>query len=154
MLREGVRSVLILDLDAHCGGGTFSLIEEDPRIRQLDIGLNALDAYWMNGANTLDIVRDVDKYLPMVRERLDETAGDFGLCLYNSGMDPDERCLVGGVAGITAGVLRRREQIVFDWAKQRKIPIAFVLAGGYTGATLSADELVKLHRLTIETAAR
>jgi acetoin utilization deacetylase AcuC-like enzyme len=153
LLSEGVRSVLIIDLDAHCGGGTFSLIDGDARIRHMDVGVNALDAYWMSGANTLDIVREADKYLPLIRERLDEITGDFALCLYNSGMDPDERCITGGAPGITAGMLLRREQIVFDWARKRRMPIAFVLAGGYTGQSLSKDELVKLHRLTIETAA-
>jgi acetoin utilization deacetylase AcuC-like enzyme len=31
-LTAGARSVLILDLDAHCGGGTRSMIQDDPRI--------------------------------------------------------------------------------------------------------------------------
>ncbi|MBN1632303.1 MAG: hypothetical protein JW990_21305, partial [Thermoleophilia bacterium] len=36
-LAAGAESVLILDLDAHCGGGTASLIAEDPRIWQVDV---------------------------------------------------------------------------------------------------------------------
>jgi acetoin utilization deacetylase AcuC-like enzyme len=153
VLREGAQSVLIIDLDAHCGGGTHSLIDEDDRIRQLDIGVNVLDAYWMNGKNTLDIVRDSDKYLSTIEGRLSELEGPFDLCIYNSGMDPDERCAVGGFPGVTASMLCQREQMVFSWARNNGVPIAFVLAGGYSGGRLSKDELVKLHRMTIQTAA-
>jgi hypothetical protein len=69
-------------------------------------------------------------------------------------MDADERCEVGGLPGIDAAILKKREAIVFDWAKSRGVSIAFVLAGGYSGTTLSQDELVALHRLTIESACR
>jgi acetoin utilization deacetylase AcuC-like enzyme len=154
VLSEGAQSVLIIDLDAHCGGGTHLMIDGDDRIRQLDVGLNVLDAYWMNGGNTLDIVRDADKYLPTIGERLAALDGSFDLCIYNAGMDPDERCMVGGFPGITASVLRQRDQMVFSWAKEHGVPIAFVLAGGYSGATLPRDELVKLHRMTIQVAAQ
>ena len=154
VIAEGAQSVLILDLDAHCGGGTHSMIEETDRIQQIDISVNAVDAYWMNHGNTLDLVRDAEKYLPAIRERLDATTRSFDLILYNAGMDADERCQVGGLPGITSAMLRRREQIVFEWANSRGTPIAFVLAGGYSGGTLSQDDLVRLHRMTLESAVR
>ncbi len=34
------------------------------------------------------------------------------------------------------------------------LPVAFVLAGGYTGQGLDEAELVDLHRLTLEAAVR
>ena len=160
ILAEGAQSVLIIDLDAHCGGGTHLLIagdedtRGDERIQQLDVSLNVLDAYWMNGGNTLDIIRDADKYLPAIEQRLSDIKGSFDLVLYNAGMDPDERCAVGGFPGVTASMLRERDQMVFSWAKQRSVPIAFVLAGGYAGGALSRDELVKLHRITVETGSK
>lgn len=146
------RTILILDLDSHCGGGTHSFIENDRRVRQLDVSLNSVDAYWPSEPNTLDIVRDAAKYLPTIEQRL-SGLGHFDLCIYNSGMDPDERCDVGGFPGINAAILRQREKLVFDWARSRKIPIAFGLAGGYTGASLTQGELVNLHRFTIAEAA-
>ena len=160
VLAEGAQSVLIIDLDAHCGGGTHLLIagdddnRGDERIRQLDISLNVLDAYWMNGRNTLDIVRDADRYLPMIEERIAAIDDRFDLCLYNAGMDPDERCAVGGFPGINASMLRERDEMVFSWAKKYQVPVAFVLAGGYAGGALSKQELVNLHRITIESAVR
>ncbi len=43
--------------------------------------------------------------------------------------------------------------MVFAWARDQRVPIAFVLAGGYLGPRLDRDGLVALHRLTVEAAA-
>jgi acetoin utilization deacetylase AcuC-like enzyme len=102
------------------------------------------------------MVRDADKYLSTIAGRLSELDLDDrkpDVCLYNSGMDPDSRCSIGGLRGVTADILREREEMVIQWFKQRRIPIAFVLAGGYKGALLSKKELVKLHLATINVAA-
>lgn len=154
-LAAGAKSALIIDVDAHCGGGTHSLIESDACIRQIDVSVSTFDCYEPSGANTLDMVRDADKYLSTIGGRLSELEREewkSGICLYNSGMDPDERCGIGGLSGITADVLREREAMVFQWFKQRSIPIAFVLAGGYKGASLSKKDLVKMHLATIDAA--
>ncbi len=49
-------------------------------------------------------------------------------------------------AGIGIDVLRERETIMFEWARGRGLPVAFVLAGGYVGGALDRDGLVDLHR--------
>ena len=46
------------------------------------------------------------------------------------------------------------KRLVFQWCRRRGIPIAFVLAGGYLGPDLGQEELVNLHRLTLEAASR
>lgn len=148
------RSVLILDLDAHCGGGTHSLISGEPRIRQLDIATSPFDRYFPTEHNTLDLIDDADDYLPTLHRRLDDLQNvPFDLCLYNAGMDVDRRSAIGGVAGLSQQQIIEREATVFRWAQSRGMPIAFVLAGGYCGDELSQDDLVALHRITIETAA-
>jgi acetoin utilization deacetylase AcuC-like enzyme len=63
-----------------------------------------------------------------------------------------EGCSPGGQRGITEDILAQRERMVFQWAATRQLPIAFVMAGGYTGNRLSQDQLVDLHRLTIQAA--
>jgi hypothetical protein len=68
-------------------------------------------------------------------------------------MDPYEGCEIGGLPGITLATLAARERMVFEWARRAGVPIAFVLAGGYTGARLSEAGLVDLHRLTLAAAA-
>ena len=155
-LSAGAGSVLILDVDAHCGGGTHSLIKSDHRIRHIDVSVNSFDHYQPSGSNTLDMVTDAAGYLTTIADRLAQLESEGwkpGICLYNSGMDPDERCQIGGLRGITPEILREREAIVFEWFTRRQIPIAFVLAGGYSGGKLSRDELVLLHRRTIEASS-
>jgi acetoin utilization deacetylase AcuC-like enzyme len=154
-LAAGTRGVLIVDLDAHCGGGTASLLRDEPAVAQLDIAVSAFDFYREPSAWTLDLVRQADEYLPTLRRRLDAVdASHFGLVLYNAGMDPFERCDVGGLGGMTRDVLAEREDAVFAWCRSADLPVGFVLAGGYTGYSLDQDELVDLHRLTLDSAAR
>lgn len=156
LLNNQAKSVLILDLDAHCGGGTHSSIEDDDRIRQIDVSVSPVDHYKPSGRNTLNMVRSAGAYLTTIRSRLSEleqSGSKPDLCLYNAGMDPEERCSIGGLAGITADILGEREAIVFEWAARREIPIAFVLAGGYEGGALKREDLVRLHRMTIQSAS-
>jgi acetoin utilization deacetylase AcuC-like enzyme len=156
-LAQGANSVLVLDLDAHCGGGTRSLVAGDPRIRQIDVSVNSYDSYPSSDQVSLDVVGHAADYLPTLTRRLEEADQrgiDFDLCLYNAGMDLHEHCSIGGLAGIDRNVLAERERIVFDWCKKRKLPIAFVLAGGYVSRRLDERAVVDLHRLTLSRAAR
>lgn len=151
---EGVRRILILDTDAHCGGGTHSLVAADLQVRQIDIAVNPFDRYLPAGHNSLDLVRDAGDYLPLLARRLAEVqAESFDLCLYNAGMDPHEGSAVGGLPGITSDLLFARERLVFDWCRRRRLAVAFVLAGGYLGPRLDRDGLVRLHRATLAAAA-
>jgi acetoin utilization deacetylase AcuC-like enzyme len=157
VIDEGANAVLVLDLDAHCGGGTHELLAELPGVFQTDVAVCAYDTYAPGERATLDLVRDAADYLPAVAARLaehDRAGRRFDLCLYNAGMDPFERCAEGGLDGITEEVLGAREALVFRWCRERRIPVAFVMAGGYTGARLDEAALVSLHRLTLAAAAR
>lgn len=152
-LRAGAARILVLDLDAHCGGGTHELLEHDERIVQLDVAVNAYDAYVPESPWTLDLVPRAADYLPTIERRLDALAGEpFDLVLYNAGMDPFEECSVGGLAGIDHDVLADRERLVFERARTAGRPVAFVLAGGYADSEHTRGELVDLHRETIAAA--
>lgn len=149
----GAGRILIIDLDAHCGGGTFDLLASDPTIRQIDLAVSPFDWYGGNDRMQLDFIQDPKDYLPTLRSRLDrQDARSFDLVLYNAGMDPHEGCNVGGRAGIDRALLAQRESMVFEWCRSNDLPTAFVLAGGYTGPRLSRHELVDLHLLTIVAA--
>jgi acetoin utilization deacetylase AcuC-like enzyme len=156
-LGAGAKSVLILDLDAHCGGGTASLIARNERLWQIDISVSPYDSYRGSDRLWLDVVEDGAEYIRTIKQRLSEADRrclEFDLCLYNAGMDPFEDCSIGGKAGITREVLAQREQLVFEWCKRRRLPIAFVIAGGYVSRRLNQRALVDLHRLTLTSAAR
>ena len=57
------------------------------------------------------------------------------------------------MTGITKFRLALRERLVFEWCKANQTPIAFAIAGRYTGGRLEKQELVDLHRLTLYHAA-
>ena len=126
-----------------------------PASRRSTSPSSAFDRYPERGRFTLDTIGDAADYLPTLRRRLDaiDPAG-FDLVLYNAGMDPFEGCHIGGRRGIARDVLAEREDAVFAWCRADGLPVAFVLAGGYTNSGFSEDELVDLHRLTLEAAAR
>lgn len=152
----GAQRILILDLDAHCGGGTYALTGADPDVWHLDVAVHPFDAYDPGARATLDLVTRAADYLPTIRARLANLAAQgpaFDLCLYNAGMDPYAGCPNGGLPGISEDILADRERLVFAWCRERRIPVAFVLAGGYIGNRLPAAGLVALHRLTIAAAA-
>lgn len=148
----GAQRVAILDFDAHCGGGTASLILGRSGIEQHDVSVIGFDSYtetpnarlvMSSGSTYLDDIAEMLASIPDP-ERID-------VAIYNAGMDPHERA--GGVSGITTEVLAEREDRVFSWAAERGVPTAWVLAGGYTHG-MDLEELAGLHRLTAEAAKR
>lgn len=152
-LDAGARRVLILDVDAHCGGGTASLIDGVDGIEQLDISVFGFDSY-RDVANSRLVMATGSNYLEVIERELANVVdpGSIDVVIFNAGMDPHEDA--AGVTGITTEVIAERERMVFAWAWANQVPVAFTLAGGYIregGATM--DELVDLHRLTIATAA-
>ena len=145
-LKNGAENVLIVDFDAHCGGGTASLIQNHQHIWQADVSTVSYDSY--NSSHNARLVISRAAYMQDIERMLQTVDSEFpafDLCLYNAGVDPHDSF------SITADVLAQREKVVFNWAAAKKLPIAFVLAGGYlTGITQS--QLVDLHRQTIAAA--
>ena len=145
-LDHGANNVLILDLDAHCGGGTASLILHDERIWQADVSTVSYDLYDEQQNARLVISREA--YLADIESMLrtvDAEFPAFDLCIYNAGVDPHDS------RRINDHVLALRDELVFNWAAAKRLPIAFVLAGGYlTGIT--KEQLVDLHRQTVAAA--
>jgi acetoin utilization deacetylase AcuC-like enzyme len=152
-LAEGTGGhVLILDLDAHCGGGTHALIQGHPRLWQLDVSVMPYDDY-RPGSRCMNVtVTTSRQYLKTVWRCLQQAEAEwpkFAVCLYYAGMDVHQDCKVGGLAGIDELLITLREEMVFQWCRERGIPVAYAMAGGYTGGKLTRKRLVELHRLTI-----
>jgi len=156
-VQAGARRVLIIDLDAHCAGGTHSLIASHTRIMQLDIAVNPFDSYTPCKPCLFEYVERARDYLPILERRLHQISGrneKFDLCIYYAGMDPYEDCHIGGLPGITFEILKQREERVFGWCSENNIPVAFGIGGGYIDDKFSKQTLITLHRLTVEAAAR
>src|SRR5262245_48299086 len=69
-LAAGAGAVLILDLDAHCGGGTYAIIAGNPHVWQVDVSTDGFDLYEPGGRTTLDVVVNAADYLPTISRRL------------------------------------------------------------------------------------
>lgn len=145
-VKSGCENVLILDLDAHGGGGTASLISGNVRISHLDVVVDPFDSHGgsvnLTGHSPIDYLTFLDKSLKGLKP---------DLCIYNAGMDVHQfDC---GPSGFDERVIAARESIVFEWATSSDVPIAFVLAGGYVSPKRSVEALVAHHRITLRVAA-
>ena len=144
--KAGCENVLILDLDAHGGGGTASLICGNVRITHLDVVVDPFDTH----EGSVDMVRrgPLD-YLSFLHRALEGMKPD--LCIYNAGMDVHEHDC--GPPGFDARIIAARDSMVFEWASSHDVPIAFVMAGGYVSPRRTQAELVAHHRITLRVAA-
>jgi acetoin utilization deacetylase AcuC-like enzyme len=143
----GARRVLILDVDAHCGGGTASLIEDMAGVEQLDVSLIGFDTYTSVPGCRLVMTQPED-YLATLADELDRVVDPTGidLVIHNAGMDVHESA--GGPDGMTTPVVATRERMVFAWAARHGLPVAWTLAGGYTSSGFDLADVAELHLLT------
>lgn len=148
---EGIASrVWIIDLDVHKGDGTAALTHGDPTIRTLSIHMAR--GWPMDRPRTLpdgslhpshissdvDIPVDVneeDAYLPLLADGLEQLGGfglpDLAIVLY--GADPYERDELPSSGGIRLSLaqMMERDQLVYKFLRERRIPRAYLKAGGY-----------------------
>ena len=127
--------VAIVDLDVHQGNGTASIFRQDPSVFTLSLH-GEKNFPFRKEASDLDI--DLpdgcgdDEYLNALDTALSELERQFepGLVIYLAGADPHEGDRLGRLK-LTWDGLEARDRRVFDWAWQRRIPLAFAMAGGY-----------------------
>lgn len=146
-----VRRAWVIDVDAHKGDGTAALTAGDPTIATLSIHMAAgwpLDQPPVDAAgvpnpsfipSTVDIpVAEGEEadYNPRLREGLERlAAGHPGadLALVVCGADPYEEDELPSAAGLrlTLGQLFERDRMVWEFLRARRVPGAWVMAGGY-----------------------
>jgi acetoin utilization deacetylase AcuC-like enzyme len=150
-LRE-VGTVGILDLDAHGGGGTFDILGDHPQVHLADVSVSSFDAWEPTdpARHYYVEVDDARTYLNRVEEAL-QALERVDFLIYNAGMDTYEKA--GGLKGITKDIIRRREKLVVQWARARKIPHIFALAGGYKWGGLALAQVAELHLETVKAFA-
>lgn len=144
----GKQSILVIDFDAHGGGGTYSLCHEE--MTQVDVIVSRFDTYQLDPADFKSYVRVTtgSNYIDEIRYALRSiNEFDFDFVLYNAGMDPYN-------CGVSRHELGKREHLVAKWIAERQIPASFTLAGGYTWGQVTEDELVDLHLLTVDEFSR
>jgi acetoin utilization deacetylase AcuC-like enzyme len=147
-LDRGAERILVLDFDAHCGGGT-RLMTSPENVVQIDVSTVMFDSWQPSAAQDSLTYSDPGSYIDDIAAALQQanSAGTFDLVLYNAGMDPAN-------SGVSTADLALRERMVAEWAAERGQRVVYALAGGYTGGGLSMEDLVALHRLTVDAFAR
>ncbi len=146
--------VTVLDCDVHQGDGTAAIFANDESVftfsihgeqnfpfrkqqSDLDIGLD-------DGAND-------DTYLSALRYGVTLALDLSGpeLVIYLAGADPFEGDRLGRLC-LTRRGLAERDRFVLTTCRERNIPVAVVMSGGYARVV---DDIVALHAQTIQIAS-
>jgi acetoin utilization deacetylase AcuC-like enzyme len=146
-----VERFLLVDLDTHHGNGNASIFRRDPSVAIFDMyedrnyPRTKVPVEYGVG---LDEATDDDEYLDALSAlggALDETAPD--LVIYMAGADPYHDDLLGNLQ-MTRDGLAERDCRVMRAARNRGIPLAVVLAGGYA----PVEDLVSINAATVASA--
>jgi acetoin utilization deacetylase AcuC-like enzyme len=127
--------VAVIDLDVHQGNGTARIFREDLSIFTLSLH-GAKNFPFRKEAGDLDVELPDgcgdSEYLEALDSALSELEGRFrpGLVIYLAGADPHEGDRLGRLK-LTWDGLAARDRRVFEWTWQRRLPLAFAMAGGY-----------------------
>lgn len=150
---KAITSAMTVDVDVHQGNGTAAIFAGDPNVRTLSI--HQLNNYpYPKPPSTVDInlhdgVED-DEYLAALEDGLDQAFSGFkpDLIFYVAGADPYREDQLGGLK-LSLDGLQRRDRLVFEKSRSRKIPVAVTLAGGYARRL---EDTIQIHTNTISIA--
>jgi acetoin utilization deacetylase AcuC-like enzyme len=130
-----LRRIAVVDLDVHQGDGTAAIFAGDPGVFSLSMHgkynfpfrkqRSQLDVELEDGTEDGDYLLLLEKALNKVWEFSPE------LILYQSGVDGLKSGRLGRLA-LTPEGLVQRDELVMEAAKQRRLPLAITLGGGYS----------------------
>jgi acetoin utilization deacetylase AcuC-like enzyme len=145
--------VAIIDLDVHQGNGTAQIFKHDPSVFTVSIHGEKnfpfrkedsdLDIALPDGCTDHDYLAALDQTLAVLSDRFSPN-----LLIYLAGADPHEDDRLGRLKISTSG-MAIRDQTVFNFAKDRNIPVAVAMAGGY-GKLVQTT--VSIHLQTVNAA--
>ncbi len=150
---HGLRQILVIDCDVHQGNGTAQIFADDDTVTTFSI--HGKRNYPLRKTTSdLDIAIETnasdDEYLEQLERAvagLLRNTPDF--VFYVAGADPYEHDRLGRLA-LTKNGLRQRDELVMLRCRERGIPIAISMAGGYAE---NVDDIVDIHVNTIRVAA-
>ena len=155
LLAEGlVEKVVVLDTDVHQGNGTAAIVRGDARVFTFSIHgaknypfhkeESDLDAPLPDGASD-------DAFLLALGERLERVLDleDWNLAIFLAGADPFEGDKLGRLR-VTKSGLAERDRMVLEGCRERDIPVAVTMAGGYAR---EVEDTVDIHFQTVKRAS-
>ncbi len=150
---QAIERAMTVDCDVHQGNGTAAIFGGDHSVFTLSIHQennypypkppSSLDINMADGAGD-------EEYLHALEAGLDQALADFApdLIFYIAGADPYREDQLGGLR-LTLEGLERRDRLVFEKARTKKVPVAVTLAGGYARRV---EDTVAVHARTIQVA--
>lgn len=148
-----IERAMTVDCDVHHGNGTAAIFAAEPSVYTFSIH-QANNYPYPKPPSTMDIhlhdgVED-EEYLAALEEGLDKSLGEFApdLLFYLAGADPYREDLLGGLK-LSLDGLERRDRMVFEKARARKIPVMVTLAGGYAR---HVEHTIQIHTTTTRVA--
>jgi len=147
--------VAIVDLDVHQGNGTARIFANDPQVFTLSLHgarnfpfakeSSDLDVELPDGCDDAAYLEALDQALMALESRFDPD-----LVIYLAGADPHEGDRLGRLK-LSFDGLEARDRRVFDWAFNRRLPLAFAMAGGY-GAQIADTVQVQVNTYRVAQA--
>ena len=160
-----LRTVAVLDLDLHYGNGTASLCADRPWLFNCSIYgndyhrntpyMDVSTRHHEDGSNHVSFALPNGSGRRVLMETLERgTAASLAwgrpdLVLYQAGADPYREDPYSPL-DLDHEDLRERDRTVFAWAKHERLPLAWVLAGGYTP---DVSKVVAVHLGTFAAAS-
>ena len=151
--RDGtIKRAAIIDCDVHQGNGTAFIFDGDPSVFTFSIHQEHNYPYLKpRGTRDVGLTDGADdaEYVEMLRRSLPEVfAFQPDLLVYVAGADPYQDDMLGGL-NITFEGLAERDEVVLGAARDAKVPVVIVLAGGYARRV---DDTVAIHLATLRVA--
>jgi acetoin utilization deacetylase AcuC-like enzyme len=145
--------VVVIDLDVHQGNGTAAIFRDDPTVFTLSLHgarnfpfrkeASCLDVDLPDGCTDQPYLQALDEALATMWSRHEVAAP--GLAFYLAGADPHEDDRLGRLK-LSSAALAERDRRVFTALRERGIPVAVSMAGGY-GRDLHTTVAVHLRTL-------
>lgn len=156
-----IRTAAVLDMDLHYGNGTAQLAATRPwlfalsiygndywdnvpfrdvTVRRHEDGENHRSFALLEACDRATMLRVMDDALPLLAAHRPD------VLLYQAGADPYFEDPYSPLA-LNHDDLRARDRRVFEFAREHRIPVAWVLAGGYT---TDVTKVVRVHLGTFE----
>ena len=154
--RAHMLRVIVVDLDVHQGNGTAAIFRDDESVFTLSMHgaknfpfrkeASDLDVELPDGCTDAPYLEALDHALASAWARHGDAPP--GLAFYLAGADPHEDDRLGRLK-ISAAGLAERDRRVLRWLRERRVPVALSMAGGY-GRNLATT--VAVQRRTLEEA--
>ena len=153
--RDGLaRRALIIDLDVHQGDGTAFIFKDDSEVFTFSMhGAKNYPLFKQTSSLDIELADGTgdDEYLGVLSEALPRLIlHDPDMIFYLAGADPFENDKLGRLK-LTMEGLRRRDEMVLQFARSADVPIVTTMSGGYAK---DIADTVEIHCNTIRTVKK